>query len=162
LIALGASHEIIYSSTLTRMDALAIGALAAILLRQPDRVARWAPRLPAATLLAAAALVATALGSGLLARQNPVSLTVGDLVIAPAAAAFTLLLVVETGARGRLARLMSAPLLRRFGRYSYAIYIFQLPLQVWVTRRLVRDRLEEVGDGAFLLWQAGYFVVMIA
>jgi peptidoglycan/LPS O-acetylase OafA/YrhL len=155
----GDARELIYEWTPTRIDALALGALAALIVREPSWMARLAPRLPAATGAAAIALAVTALASGGLQRTHRVTLTLGHSLIA-LGAALLILRAVHESARGHglTLRLLSSPLLRRFGRHSYAIYLLHLPLHLWVAHRFILPRLAGASAGAFVIWQLSYFV----
>jgi peptidoglycan/LPS O-acetylase OafA/YrhL len=109
--------------TTFRCDALAFGAIAAILmltLRENEQVARVRR---AATL----ALPVTLLGAVGLLLFGKGFLAIPQTVI-PLACAVALLVLVTGPRRGLLSRVMQYPLLRWFGRYSFGMYVVQLPL----------------------------------
>jgi peptidoglycan/LPS O-acetylase OafA/YrhL len=135
---LGLSPEIAYQNTFARMDALALGAAGAILLRDPAAVARWAPGLRRALLVAGVAVaIAAILG---LARTGRVTQIAGYSLLA---ISFALLIVVgvfeQAAGGGRISAALSARPLRLFGKYSYAIYIIHLPLHIFVSKVLLAD-----------------------
>jgi peptidoglycan/LPS O-acetylase OafA/YrhL len=110
--------------TIFRCDALAYGAIAAILMHtlrenaQVARVRRAATlALPAVFFLGAVALAL--FGKGFLAIPH---------TLIPLACAAALLILVTGPRLGLLSRMMKLPILRWFGRYSYAMYVVQLPL----------------------------------
>ena len=116
-----------YASTVTRADALAIGALVALAVRSEvgrERLARALPTLFWASLAGVALVAAKTHG---LSRTNPLVQTLGYTLLAVLFGA-----VVGGVALGRAPRgaaLLSHPALRLVGKYSYAIYIVHLPLK---------------------------------
>ncbi len=123
-----------YALLPARMDALAMGSLLAVAVREPgwqDRLRRWA--LPA-TAIAVSLLAVTAALSPLL-RPNegpfpPLALHV-QLLAYPAFDLLSLALVggcVIAFAEGRRS-FLDAGWLRAFGRYSYALYLLHIPLR---------------------------------
>lgn len=155
----GANPELAYSLTPARADALTLGALAAIVVRHDDWLARITPhvgRLFAASLALLA--VIAVLGKGL-TRTNPITETAGDTALAIASALLILRLTVDTAkGKGRLVAALSSPLLRRFGKHSYAIYILHLPLHLLVERHLIAPRLSTMSQVTFVGVQLAYFV----
>jgi len=136
-LALNGAHPIaLYVLTPCRMDGLAAGALVAILARGPrgtlallGPAKKWAW---VCGLLAAA--VACREGGDILSWRRP-QLIFAFTVLAGLFAAF--LLISITGApRSFLHRFLSSHAMRTLGKYSYAIYLFHLPL-----RALIRDTL---------------------
>jgi peptidoglycan/LPS O-acetylase OafA/YrhL len=130
-----------YTWTVTRTDAIAFGALVAIGMRYTSIAQMLGRRAVVALLATCAALgVVTVLGRGLspqgplseLAAQ-PLSGILGAILVAvcvgPAAAGEGL----PALRRGLVAFLASAPM-RTIGKYSYAIYVFHMPI-----RFLLRD-----------------------
>jgi peptidoglycan/LPS O-acetylase OafA/YrhL len=121
----------LYVSTPARADALAIGALLALLLRSPT----WRPRLigalPWVGAVSALALGALALSTHGLNRLNPWMQVYGYTLVAVLAAVVT--------ARAALAGLR-APVRPRtriltgvltfFGKYSYGIYVVHMPIKI--------------------------------
>jgi peptidoglycan/LPS O-acetylase OafA/YrhL len=155
----GESPELAYELTPARADALALGALGAVVIRRRAWVEWIAPRLGRATAAAWGILAVAALAGGFLARTGAVTETAGQTALAVVSALVILQATLQTaGGEGRLAARLSAPILRRYGKYSYAIYVFHLPLHLLVTRTFFAPRLATLGPAGFLGLQAAYFV----
>lgn len=134
-LAIGSSPQAIYTSTLSRMDALALGAMVAAWLRSP-----WCPSAERATInkLLWAAGAVTVSGwiitrgfPGFTVTEESVGFTLVALAFAALIAASVLAASVPD-AQGRWYRFLAAPLLRPIAKYSYAIYVFHAPLHVLV------------------------------
>jgi peptidoglycan/LPS O-acetylase OafA/YrhL len=138
----------LYLSTPARADALAFGALLALLLRSDS----WKPRLVAAlpwvggaSALALAAIVMRTHG---LNRQNLLMQLYGYTLIAILAGVAT--------ARAALAETSGLPglgarILTFFGKYSYGIYVVHVPVKVAV--------LAALGGGS--RWQSGHNPIVV-
>jgi peptidoglycan/LPS O-acetylase OafA/YrhL len=154
------SPEMVYELTPARLDALALGALGAVAVRQRSWLAWIAPRLGRATAGAATLLAATAIASGGLARENAITQTIGYSAVAVVSVLVILRSTLDTiRGHGWLAALLSSPILRTYGRYSYAIYVLHLPLHLIVTRTLFAARLATLPPTTFLGLQAAYLVI---
>ncbi len=135
---------------LCRMDAIALGAAIAILVRGPlqERMLRWAPL---AFVLAAGAVVGTCIVRRAVDHSDPVIATIGFSLIALAYGAL-LLLALRKGTW--LEWLLSARVLRIFGKYSYGMYLYDLPLTVILSPRreffIARTHSYAVGSAVFL------------
>lgn len=114
----------IYCSTVTRMDALAIGALLALGLRSEVWRARIASKRGRVSIAVVGALLLLMVKTHGMNRHNPLVQIVGYLLIAVASAA-----LVAYAAWPSPPRLLAHPVLRFFGRYSYGIYIIHAPLK---------------------------------
>jgi peptidoglycan/LPS O-acetylase OafA/YrhL len=121
-----------YSFTPCRMDALAVGALAALAVRSA-RAAAWLVTLrPGRVVAAGAGLILAALAAGKLARTGAVMQTVGYGVIAAGGAVLLLGVVLDGVRGGPTARALGWAPLRAIGRYSYGMYVFHAPLHLFV------------------------------
>jgi len=139
LRAAGVSGEIVYPLSVSRMDAIALGAAAAALTQMPTAWARvvsdrrWLG--VAAALLFVAGVVAT---HSVYARTELLGQTIGYSILA---LVFTLLvLATAAGPQTRSEAgigpqrwMLSAPLCA-LGRYSYGIYIIHQPIHAFVAR----------------------------
>ena len=106
--------------TPARMDALAVGAFIAVVARSPNGLGvmrRWA--VPVA--------VAAALPLAVLLRYNVALTTVSHTLMALLFGAI-LVLAITVSPATVLGTTVASPILRFFGRYSYALYVFHHPL----------------------------------
>lgn len=153
LLATGVNPVALHVLTPSRLDALAVGAFIALVVRDEGGIER---------LAAAARVLVPAIGllllanffyrydmhsgrdgeEGLFSANLPEVQTVGLTVIAIFFGAILVRAVAASRReidspnmrRSKLVRIFESPLLRSFGKYSYAMYLFHLPL-----RALVRD-----------------------
>jgi peptidoglycan/LPS O-acetylase OafA/YrhL len=150
--ALGASTLMVYEFTVTRMDALALGAAAAILVRQSNfsaRRDRYGPvTLPiAAALVCIGALFTRGYNADFFSTQ-----TFGYSILALASA-----LAIIAVAFGRspwdrfIAAALSLPFMRALGKYSYAMYVFHVPIKLCMTR-LLPQYIQAFGNYYALAW----------
>lgn len=152
-----------YDFTIARCDALASGALVAVLARHPQimiAARRWAWR---ATLgIAALLAVIFVKQRGFNSLELPVA-TVGQTLLATLSALLVLLCVspANDAATIRLQRAMSTPWLRSIGKYSYAIYVIHLPLSC-VLRPYIEAQLASGDANTRLGEYVGYVVVIFA
>jgi peptidoglycan/LPS O-acetylase OafA/YrhL len=125
----GFPAQAIYEFTIARCDGLAAGALLALLLRDDfsrPRLARWMRWLTPAC--AAALVVLTLYEHGFHADDLAVQVGGQSLVALLSTALVYYCVSVPTGAATRVQKIMSAGWLRFFGKYSYAIYVFHVPI----------------------------------
>jgi peptidoglycan/LPS O-acetylase OafA/YrhL len=128
-----------YNFTIARCDALAMGALVAVLARHPRAMAialRWTYRVAVASALAIAAILV--MQRGFHPLEFPI-VTVGQTVLAMLSGALVLLCLSPSASAAtvRWQRAMSVSWLRSVGKYSYAMYVVHLPLS-----RVLRPRVE--------------------
>jgi peptidoglycan/LPS O-acetylase OafA/YrhL len=122
----------IYTFSVTRMDALALGGAAAAALRIPA----IASQLFARRRQLWVASFAVAVGGAVLTRgfgqRSVVSDTVGYTFLAVCFALVTLAAAIADAAQVARLPVLRSRLLRTFGKYSYAIYVFHKPLHDFV------------------------------
>jgi peptidoglycan/LPS O-acetylase OafA/YrhL len=157
LRAVGASHVAIYKFGVTRMGALAMGALVAVLGTRPGVGARIPLRaLVCGTALALLAIVVWRRGFDF---RDAVVETVGMNAIAFLFALWLLPLTGVTPGEGSLAvRVPSWPRLQAVGRVSYAMYVLHYPLHWAAMKRLYPHLL--AADGAVSTPRLAAYVVM--
>jgi peptidoglycan/LPS O-acetylase OafA/YrhL len=115
----------LYAATFTRLDGLCVGAALAVLYREGglERWRRaWALGVTGVALLLSAA-------TPLILQDRHATALLFSTVEFPIAMAFGALLILSVGKTGPLKSIMSTPVLRTLGKYSYAIYVFQAAVQ---------------------------------
>ena len=136
-----------YLFTVCRLDALCLGGAAAVVLASPG-LALWSRQ--NVRMLRAGALIAFVLGAmatRAYARMSFAGQTVGYSVLAVAFAVWILATASahhQPRTRARAETMLRSRLLRAFGKYSYGIYVFHLPVHVFVGQRILRA----LGNGA--------------
>ena len=121
----------LYASTAARADALAVGALLALLLRSPAARPRLIRALPWAGAASALALAALLLHTHGLNRVNPLMQVYGYTIIAVLAGMATVRAALQAPrAPGRSGGRILTRVLMFFGKYSYGIYVVHMPIKV--------------------------------
>jgi peptidoglycan/LPS O-acetylase OafA/YrhL len=126
LVRGGADGLRVYVCTPARLDSLALGAVVALIGKGPtgfSALRRWI--LPAG-LVSLAVLLAIVFYKGELIASDPLVQIVGFAVIAVGSSA--LIAGCASLPDSRVARVFDRPSLRRFGRYSYVMYVVHYPL----------------------------------
>jgi len=124
-VAIGWTHDFLGC----RMDALAVGAAIAMVMRGPLQSAalKWAP---AVFVFTAACVVILCLARHTVDHGDPVIATIGFTLIA---SMYGALLLLGLRQQGWVAKVFSTPALRICGKYSYAMYLFDFPLTVFLS-----------------------------
>jgi peptidoglycan/LPS O-acetylase OafA/YrhL len=140
-----------YAFLPSRMDALAVGGLIAILMRGPGKslAERWATPM---FLVSALCVTAMCIIRRTVYHTDGLIGTAGFTFIAIAYGAL-LILAIRPGSF--LERIFSLPLLRLFGKYSYGIYLFHFPLSEFLSPKreifISRTHSFAIGSITFIL-----------
>lgn len=133
LAALGGHPLTIYASTLTRMDALALGALVAIAAREPGGLARFRPYVAPVLAACAAAFAALCVVGNSGAWSAPPIATVGHTLLALGGAAF-LVGVLTAAPRSFARRALETRPARHIGARSYGFYVWHMAVVLFAAR----------------------------
>jgi peptidoglycan/LPS O-acetylase OafA/YrhL len=125
--AAGVDHAWMYSATISRLDGLALGALVAVAAHAElgTRYVTWRRRIGGVAALGLVIVAAQAHG---LSRFNPTIQTAGYSLLALVFAA--VVAEVADPQPARAWNLFAWSPLRSIGKYSYAMYVFHVPLNV--------------------------------
>lgn len=129
MVHFGVNPEVIYASSLSRMDALALGAGVAALLSQPES-AQWLREYRTRVLLWTLGLgVAGWLAAFGYQRISPAGQTVGYSFLALTFAGIILCAAIGDADRPAFGlRWLRTSWLRSVGKYSFAMYVFHKPI----------------------------------
>ena len=144
-----------YVLTPFHADPLAIGALVALVAHGPDGLARfrrWAAPVALACVLILATLFVWRRGFG---AWDPYIQALGYTPLALLFGA-ALVLIVTATADGRLERAMTHPALVTLGKYSYALYVFHVPVSGALQRTIMVPDALTKRLGSVLLAQAAF------
>lgn len=130
LLLAHAPHETAYMFTVCRMDALALGAGAAALVRMPAGIAWLRVNRDRLTWLALGLLLVAGALTHEFETYHWTTLSYGQTMLGISFALFLLSLVTErtSGKRSRVVELLSTAPMRSIGRYSFAMYILHVPI----------------------------------
>jgi len=151
-LASGGNDVAAEALTLLRMDGLVLGSWLALAARSPNglgRIARWS--LPTLLTFGTLAIAADALGRRLF------GLPYAFWACASGAA---LILIVAASPRRLLSRIGNSQVLQFFGKYSYGIYVFQLPLIYLLAPVVTAGGLAAV-FGSAALGQLAYCILLL-
>jgi peptidoglycan/LPS O-acetylase OafA/YrhL len=124
---LGDYGEAAYVLTPARMDSLAVGAFIALAARGPGGLTRIARLARPTATIGGALLVALLVWRGGLAPWDPIMKTIGHTLLAFFFGAL-LVLAVISAPNTFTGRIFGSSQLAFFGRYSYALYVFHVPI----------------------------------
>ncbi len=151
-------HDALYMFTICRMDALALGAAAAAAVRIPAVLERLRQRVNTVAMACVVTLLVTVVITRGFGLYDVSTQTIGYTLLSLTFALFILLAALPaTGAIQMLMQALSCTPLRLVGRYSYGMYIFHLPLHVFIGGPLMLRLVPQPNA-----WQAiAYTVVMM-
>jgi peptidoglycan/LPS O-acetylase OafA/YrhL len=140
MAAHGVWWNTLYRITPARTDALALGALAALAVRNHRWQAYFSARARTVFLLSVGAFSVTAIAAGDASWKSPLNQTVGSVFVETAFAA--LVLKAAAPGFGLIKRIGTTKWLMAFGKYSYTMYVIHVAvyfhlmwLIAWVTKR---------------------------
>ena len=155
LLATHFPHEALYMFTICRMDALALGAAAACLVRIPAALARISKMTRMIALLAAIVFLITVVATRGLAAYDIRAQSIGYTLLALSFSLTILLTALPTkGIVATAMRILGSATLRPVGRYSYGMYMLHLPLHVFVGMPILHRVVAEVTPGVALTYAA--------
>ncbi|HXC25880.1 MAG TPA: acyltransferase [Gemmatimonadaceae bacterium] len=129
----GGSSEMIYEFTVCRMDALAIGAAAAALLRYPPGAAWLERQQPRLLPIAAVLTIIGAASTKAYTSDNLTTQIIGQTLLAIIFVLVLLACLTDEGRYNRwLRRVCDTAALRSVGRYSYGMYVLHFPIFLWL------------------------------
>ena len=132
----GLPEGICYSWTIARVDALALGSLAAIVARDAAVARAIRPWIRPATVASLIGALGVAVVTKSFPRAHPLVQTAGYSLLAVLFAVLVLVAATEPARLGTFGRALTARPLLAFGKYSYAMYVFHVPIHVLASRRL--------------------------
>jgi peptidoglycan/LPS O-acetylase OafA/YrhL len=136
MILSGASHFAVYVLTPCRMDGLALGSCLALVIRGPDGLEALVRRARIVLPISAILWIGIMWAKGGWSQYGLIAQTVGYSVTE---SFYASVLIFALASRG-LATALSAGVLRFFGRISYALYVFHVPIIFFLgTRYLPGD-----------------------
>lgn len=157
---LGLPPQTAYQFTIARWDALATGALLALLIRDVPGRTWLTHRARTVAVWCAAGLGALVLYEHGFHEDDLMVQVVGQTLIALLSAWLIYASVAPTtGVEHHVRKVMALPWLRFFGKYSYAIYVFHFPIQkvlsVYATNGL------NTGSGGEKLLKLGAYLALV-
>jgi peptidoglycan/LPS O-acetylase OafA/YrhL len=144
----------LYELTPFRVEPLALGSLAAVFVRNCRMLSLLQD---GRLLLAAATCGVLMLSAALLTGRstsvgNPSMATYGFTSFAIIYVCLVLYAYVYSGSTARVAALLRKPVLRAFGKYSYAIYVFHYPLFIVYGLAVRRTSIALPEESKFIFW----------
>jgi peptidoglycan/LPS O-acetylase OafA/YrhL len=148
LLRAGWTDTSVYMATVTRMDALVVGALLAAWLRSQPMPSPKQALIALMGILVGGGAITTLIDHGL--RRNGAALQTIGLSVISVSATLLILLAVSKDAKSGLHRILTIKFFRQSGKYSYAIYIFHPPI-LWGLAAVLRSHKRLLVPGTHLL-----------
>ncbi len=148
----------IYFMTTSHFDPLALGALAAIVVRDENWTRRLIPCLNFLIYPCLAIFCFTGIMNGSLSNDECPTFIFGELPLVIFFTGVLLRAVATTGLDVRFQKYLQAGWLRAYGRYSYAIYVLHFPIVTFLSLVAVPALVESFRRSPLHAWarQAGY------
>jgi peptidoglycan/LPS O-acetylase OafA/YrhL len=152
-------HQALYMFTVCRMDALALGAAVAALIRIPGVAARLPDSGPAVAGAALVVLALVAVMTRAFTMYDLISQVIGYTLLAFGFALVILAcLLPMTGWVARVRGLLETRPLGLLARYSYGMYVFHLPLHRFVGAMLLRRYVPVISHTATFLYSGAVVI----
>jgi peptidoglycan/LPS O-acetylase OafA/YrhL len=152
MVHTGSSDGAIYMFTYSRMDALACGAAAAAIFRIQEFRRYFAQRVRSFTVATAVMLAIGAAFTRGYFSDDRTCQVYGFSLLAVGFAVFVLAGAVSNASTGWTYRLLTLKPLRLVGKYSYGMYIFHMPLHVFITSLAFRYIVPHPSDDLIFLY----------
>jgi peptidoglycan/LPS O-acetylase OafA/YrhL len=133
MVSAGSEPLLIYTSSLCRMDALALGSAVAALVQLPGALKQLVERRAQLLALAAALILVGKLIPQGFGMTDPIGQTLGYSLLGGIFAILMAIAIVGECLPTNIAqRLLKSAPLKAVGKYSFAIYVFHAPLNTYV------------------------------
>lgn len=161
LLLNGVSLFAIFQMTVTRLDGLALGSLAALIVRDEGWLDRASSLLPYLIPIPFLGLIVLGVASrGFSQIRGPLVITFFPLLLAVMFAGILLSALLHSGSN--FERLLRAGWLRSCGKYSYAMYVFHVPMQLVMEHRIrhfsLGEAINAIPGAARILVVVGYII----
>ena len=153
----GMDAQAVYVNTFFRMDALALGAAGAALVRIPDWAQKVRSRLPAIGVAAFLLFLAGTAATRAYSIHGLSGMTFGYSILALTSAVLVTGMALSGDGNNPVARVLRWAPLRSCGKYSYAMYVFHVPIYKLVVTPLLASL---YGPDPPALMEAIYAVVV--
>jgi peptidoglycan/LPS O-acetylase OafA/YrhL len=157
-LSLAGNPTAAYVLTPARMDALAVGAFLALAAREPSGLANVLRFVWPVIAGSSVSLASILIWRGALRPESMAVQTIGYTSIAFLCGALLTLAATSTP-ETKIGRILSHPILVSFGYYSYALYIFHLPITSFLEQQVLSVGALPTVMGSLLPAQAVFTMV---
>jgi len=148
----------IYMLTPSRIDTIAWGAMISIITRSSDYDAEKLTKDARIIMVITGIILSIFFMSEFLHYASPVSYTIGYSLIGAFFA--QILISVLNAPKGSIVnRIFASGFLTFFGKYSYAIYLFHLPIRAVIRDLFFGDKQFHTLPGPAIVWQMVFYIV---
>lgn len=158
---IGMSPVAVYVATPTRLDGLASGAFAALVVKVPMWRARLLPYIRIAAVLFGFGLLGIWTTHDGYSWESYLTATLGYSLLAVFFAS-VLLLAVRATSKDIIHKVLTHPILIAFGKYSYSMYLFHLPVRAFIRDVFFGSSQFTIIAGSQLPGQLVFYLVSIS